>query len=194
MEQLKREDLLSLEDYSVKRDEFRTSVLDHKKNRRLQIGPAANLYFEDRLTIHYQIQEMLRIEKTFEAAGIEDELDAYNPLIPTGQNWKATFMLEYPDVEERRRMLANLVGIEDRVWVETEGQSKVYAIADEDLDRSTDDKTSAVHFLRFELPASFIETVKSGSAISVGIDHENYSYTIDAVPNGVQQSLVQDLN
>lgn len=194
MEQLKREDLLSLEDYSVKRDEFRTSVLDHKKNRRLQIGPAANLYFEDRLTIHYQIQEMLRIEKTFEAAGIEDELDAYNPLIPTGQNWKATFMLEYPDVEERRRMLANLVGIEDRVWVETEGQAKVYAIADEDLDRSTDDKTSAVHFLRFELPASFIEAVKSGSDISVGIDHENYSYTIDSVPNGVQQSLVQDLN
>ena len=194
MEQLKREDLLSLEDYSVRRDEFRASVLDHKKNRRLQIGPAANLYFEDRLTIHYQVQEMLRIEKTFEAAGIEEELDAYNPLIPTGNNWKATFMLEYPDVEERRRMLAKLVGIEDRIWVETEGQSKVYAIADEDLDRSTDDKTSAVHFLRFELPASFIEAVKSGSAISVGIDHENYSYTIDAVPNGVQQSLVQDLD
>lgn len=194
MEQLKREDLLSLEDYSAKRDEFRASVLDHKKNRRLQIGPAANLYFEDRLTIHYQIQEMLRIEKTFEAAGIEDELDAYNPLIPTGQNWKATFMLEYADVEERRQMLAKLVGIEDRVWVETEGQSKVYAIADEDLDRSTDDKTSAVHFLRFELPASFIETVKSGSVISVGIDHENYSYTIGVVPNGVQQSLVQDLD
>ena len=194
MEQLKREDLLSLEDYSVKRDEFRASVLDHKKNRRLQIGPAANLYFEDRLTIHYQVQEMLRIEKTFEAAGIEEELDAYNPLIPTGNNWKATFMLEYPDVEERRRMLAKLVGIEDRVWVETEGQSKVYAIADEDLDRSTDDKTSAVHFLRFELPASFIEAVKSGSEISVGIDHENYSFTIDAVPSGVQQSLVQDLD
>ena len=194
MEPLKREDLLSLEDYSVKRDDFRASVLDHKKNRRLQIGPAANLYFEDRLTIHYQVQEMLRIEKTFEAAGIEEELDAYNPLIPTGNNWKATFMLEYPDVEERRRMLAKLVGIEDRVWVETEGQSKVYAIADEDLDRSTDDKTSAVHFLRFELPTSFIEAVKSGSEISVGIDHENYSYTIDAVPNGVQQSLVQDLD
>ena len=194
MEQLKREDLLSLEDYSVKRDEFRASVLDHKKNRRLQIGPAANLYFEDRLTIHYQVQEMLRIEKTFEAAGIEEELDAYNPLIPTGTNWKATFMLEYPDVEERRQMLTKLVGIEDRVWVETEGQSKVYAIADEDLDRSTDDKTSAVHFLRFELPASFIEAVKSGSEISVGIDHENYSFTIDAVPSGVQQSLVQDLD
>ena len=124
MEPLKREDLLSLEDYSVKRDDFRASVLDHKKNRRLQIGPAANLYFEDRLTIHYQVQEMLRIEKTFEAAGIEEELDAYNPLIPTGNNWKATFMLEYPDVEVRRRMLAKLVGIEDRVWVETEGQSK----------------------------------------------------------------------
>ena len=192
MEQLKREDLLSLEDYSVKRDDFRASVLDHKKNRRLQIGPAANLYFEDRLTIHYQIQEMLRIEKTFEAAGIEEELDAYNPLIPTGNNWKATFMLEYPDVEERRRMLAKLVGIEDRVWVETQGQSKVYAIAD--LDRSTDDKTSAVHFLRFELPTSFIEAVKFGSEISVGIDHKNYSFTIDAVPNGVQQSLVQDLD
>ena len=194
MEPLTREDLLSLEDYSVKRDEFRASVLDHKKNRRLQVGPAANLYFEDRLTIHYQIQEMLRIEKTFEAAGIEEELDAYNPLIPTGNNWKATFMLEYPDVEERRRMLAKLVGIEDRVWVETQGQSKVYAIADEDLDRSTDDKTSAVHFLRFELPTSFIEAVKFGSEISVGIDHKNYSFTIDAVPNGVQQSLVQDLD
>ncbi len=194
MELLKREHLLSLEDYAVKRDEFREAVLEHKKNRRVQIGPAANLYFEDRLTIQYQVQEMLRIEKTFEAAGIEDELDAYNPLIPNGNNWKATFMLEYPDIEERRIMLTKLVNIEDRVWVGTDGEDPVFAFADEDLDRSTDDKTSAVHFLRFELPSSFIEALKSDASISIGIDHENYSYEIGSIPDSIRLSLLEDLD
>ncbi len=193
MEPLTREDLFSLENYALQRTEFRAAVLEHKKNRRIQIGPAANLYFEDRLTIQYQIQEMLRIEKIFEAAGIQEELDAYNPLIPSGTNWKATFMLEYPNVEERRRMLAKLVDIESRVWVGTENQSRVYAIADEDLERSTDEKTSAVHFVRFELPASFIELIKANHPISVGIDHENYAYQIDQIPQAVQQSLLRDL-
>lgn len=193
MEPLTREDLFSLENYALQRNEFRAAVLQHKKNRRIQIGPAANLYFEDRFTIQYQIQEMLRIEKIFEAEGIQEELDAYNPLIPTGTNWKATFMLEYPNVEERRRMLAQLVDIESRVWVGTENQSKVFAIADEDLDRSTDEKTSAVHFLRFELPESFIDSVRMNGRISVGIEHENYTYQIDSIPDSVRSSLVKDL-
>ena len=191
---LTKEDLFSLEDYALQRNEFRAAVLKHKKNRRIQIGPAANLYFEDRLTIQYQVQEMLRIEKIFEAAGIEEELQAYNPLIPTGRNWKATFMLEYPDVEQRRTMLAKLVDIESRVWVSTNGESKVYAIADEDLDRSTDDKTSAVHFLRIELSPSLIDSIKANGALSVGIDHENYNYQIDAVPDEVKSSLLKDLD
>ncbi len=194
MELLTREQLFSLEEYSLNRKEFRAAVLEHKKNRRIQIGPAANLYFEDRLTIQYQIQEMLRIEKTFEAEGIEEELSAYNPLIPTGRNWKATFMIEYPDAEVRRKMLARLVGIEDRVWVSADGETKVFAIADEDLERSTDEKTSAVHFLRFELPDSFIDAIKSDAEITIGIDHSNYHHEVDTIPDGVRQSLIRDLD
>ncbi len=194
MEILKREHLFSLEDYAQKRSEFRKKVLQHKQNRRIQVGPAANLYFEDRLTIQYQVQEMLRIEKIFEAVGIQEELEAYNPLIPTGKNWKATFMLEYPDVDERRRMLEKLVGIEDRVWVGVEGQAKTYAIADEDLDRSTDDKTSAVHFLRFELPTELIQAIKANASVAVGIDHENYTHSIEAISDSVRLSLLQDLD
>ncbi len=194
MKLLTRDDLLSLEEYAQQRDEFRQKVLRHKQNRRIQVGPAAHFYFEDRLTIHYQIQEILRIEKTFEVAGIEDELEAYNPLIPNGSNWKATFMLEYPEVEQRRQMLEKLVDIENYVWASTEGHPKVFAIADEDLDRSTDQKTSAVHFLRFELPAAFIQAVKANATVAIGINHDNYNHTVEKISDSVRLSLLQDLD
>ncbi len=193
MYHLTRADLFSLEEYSIKRSEFRNKVLSHKQNRRVGIGPNASLYFENRLTIQYQVQEMLRIEKIFETPGIEEELDAYNPLIPDGDNWKATFMVEFPDPEERRVKLTQLVGIEDRVWVKTGSEPKIWAIADEDLDRTTEEKTSAVHFLRFQLPDSFVDSVKSGAAVSIGIDHANYSFMIDSLPENTRNSLTQDL-
>jgi hypothetical protein len=151
MTHLNASDLMSLEQYARQRSDFRAKVLEHKKRRQVALGPNATLYFEDRLTIQYQVQEMLRIERIFEPAGIDEELSAYNPLIPDGSNWKATFMLEYPDVEQRKRELARLIGVEDKVWVQVEGHDKVYAIADEDLERDTEEKTSSVHFLRFEL-------------------------------------------
>ena len=194
MKLLTRSDLYSLEEYSMERSNFRSKVLSHKLNRRVAIGPNASLYFEDRLTVHYQIQEMLRIEKIFEASGISEELDAYNPLIPDGENWKATFMIEFPDAEERRTALTQLVGIEHRVWVKVESEPKVLAFADEDLDRATDEKTSAVHFLRFQLPASSVAAAKSGADISIGIDHSNYSFAVDPLPQNIQDSLVQDLS
>ncbi len=190
---LKREDLYSLEQYAQERPAFREKVLAHKKNRQVRLGEYATLYFEDRLTIQYQIQEMLRIERIFEPEGIQDELDAYNPLIPTGSNWKATFMLEYPDVEQRKRELARLVGIEDKVWVRVRGHDKVYAIADEDMERETEDKTSAVHFLRFELTPEMVRDVKAGADIAVGIDHPNYTAVVDPVPREVRDSLAEDL-
>ena len=194
MQPLKRSDLLSLEQYSEQREEFRRNVLEHKIFRRVHIGLNASLYFEDRLTIQYQVQEMLRIEKIFEVSEIEEELATYNPLIPDGSNWKATFMVEFPDAEERRLALARLVGIENLVWVCTSGEPKVWAIADEDLERTTEEKTSAVHFLRFELPASFVASVKSGSEISVGIDHEYYRFSVDSLPAEARNSLVLDLD
>ena len=152
MNKLSRDDLFSLEQYAEARPAFREKVLEHKKNRRLDLGTNAALYFEDRLTMQYQVQEMLRIERIFEADGINEELEAYNPLIPDGTNWKATFMVEFPDIAERKAMLTQLVGIEDRVYVHVADFERVYAIADEDLERADDEKTSAVHFLRFELP------------------------------------------
>ena len=194
MQPLKRSDLLSLEQYSEQREEFRRNVLEHKIFRRVHIGLNASLYFEDRLTIQYQVQEMLRIEKIFEVSEIEEELATYNPLIPDGSNWKATFMIEFPDAEERRAALARLVGIENWVWMCTNGEPKVRAIADEDLERTTEEKTSAVHFLRFELPASFVASVKSGSEISVGIDHEYYRFSVDSLPAEARNSLVRDLD
>src|SRR5690606_10806561 len=151
MQKLTRNDLFSLEDYAARRPEFRRQVMAHKQNRQLPLGPNVTLHFEDRLTMHYQVQEMLRAERIFEAAGIQEELDAYNPLIPDGRNWKATFMIEFPELEERRAALTQLVGIEDQTWVHVAGHDKVFAIADEDLERDSADKTSAVHFLRFEL-------------------------------------------
>jgi hypothetical protein len=193
MEKLKRDDLYSLEQYSEIRDEFRNQVLAHKRNRRVELGTNAALYFEDRLTMQYQVQEMLRIERIFEAAGINDELEAYNPLIPDGSNWKATFMVEFPEVEERRAMLTQLIGIEDKVYVQVEGFDRVYAIADEDLERSDEHKTSAVHFMRFELSAEQVEALKSGAALGAGIDHENYRVEISPLAENVRQSLLGDL-
>ena len=175
MNKLTKEDLFSLEAYAEKRKDFRSSVLEHKKNRAVRVGPNATLYFEDRLTMHYQIQEMLRIEKIFEADGIQEELDAYNPLIPDGSNWKATFMMEYGDVEVRKVELAKLGGIEDKTWIQVEGFDKVYAIANEDLERSNEEKTSAVHFMRFELSNDMCNAVKNGAQISAGIEHANYA-------------------
>ncbi len=194
MEKLTREDLFSLEKYAEIRDEFRGKVLEHKKFRRIALGTNAALYFEDRLTMQYQIQEMLRIEKIFEADGIMEELDAYNPLIPDGSNWKATFMVEFPDIEERKQMLNLLVGVENKVFVCVDGFDRVYAIADEDLERSDDDKTSAVHFMRFELPSEQVDALKGGAALSAGIDHENYVVDVNPVADGIRASLIGDLN
>jgi hypothetical protein len=193
MQKLTRSDLYSLETYAENRSDIRSRVIAHKKNRKVHIGPVATLYFEDRQTIQYQIQEMLRVERIFEVAGIEEELNAYNPLIPDGSNWKATFMLEEPDVDRRREMLASLVGIEDRVWVRIDGNEPVYAIADEDLERSTAEKTSSVHFLRFELSEGMVGDIRQGASLSVGIDHRNYRHQVEPVAAPVRDSLVADL-
>ena len=193
MRQITRDSLMTLEAYAKARPQFRARVMAHKKNRMLELGGHLTLVFEDELTIRYQIQEMLRAERTYEAAGIQDELDAYNPLVPDGANWKATLMIEYPDVEERRRMLARLIGVEDRVWVQVGGQPRVYAIADEDLERDTAEKTSAVHFLRFELEPAMVDALKKGAQLAVGVDHPEYSHTNGAVDPAVRASLVNDL-
>ena len=193
MQKLTREDLYSLEQYSDLRDEFRQKVIAHKRNRRVALGTNAALYFEDRLTMQYQVQEMLRIERIFEAEGIEEELDAYNPLIPDGSNWKATFMVEFPEVEERRVMLKQLRGVEDRVFMQVDGFERIFAIADEDLDRSDETKTSAVHFMRFELPAEQVGALKNGAALGAGIEHDNYQVEIASIPDNVRNALVADL-
>jgi len=190
---LTRSDLMSLEQYSTARKDFRARVLEHKRQRLVQVGPNASWCFEDRLTIQYQVQEMLRVERIFEAGGIEDELSAYNPLIPDGSNWKVTFLIEYPDVEERRARLGVLRGIEDRCWVEVEGLGRVFAIADEDLERENDEKTSAVHFLRFELTPQMTAAARNGGAIAVGIDHDNYRHQVSPLPQPVRDSLARDL-
>ena len=189
-----RDSLLSLEAYARQRKEFRAKVMTHKRNRTVHLGAHVTLVFEDELTIRYQVQEMLRIERTFEEQGIQDELDVYNPLIPDGRNFKATMMIEYADAEERKQALAKLKGIEDRVWVQVEGCARVFAIADEDLERENEEKTSAVHFLRFELNEEMAVALKSGAALSVGVDHENYQAEISAVAAGVRASLAQDLD
>jgi hypothetical protein len=193
MTALTPENLMSLEQYAAMRSAFRAEVMAHKRDRTVPIGPHATLYFEDRLTMQYQVQEMLRIERIFEREGIEEELAAYNPLIPDGSNWKATFMLEYGDVEERRDALARMVGIESRIWVRVTGFDRVYAIADEDLERATEDKTSSVHFLRFELSPATVAAVKQGAPIAMGIDHEAYTHTVAAVPENVRRSLAGEL-
>lgn len=192
MEKLTRDDLYSLERYAEIRPEFRRRVMEHKKTRVLPIGPNATLYFEDRLTMQYQVQEMLRAERIFEAEGIQDELDAYNPLIPDGSNWKATFMLEFSDVEERRAALRRLVGIEDRTWVRVDGHDKVFPVADEDLERDSEEKTSSVHFLRFELTADMIRALRCGAGLFAGIDHPEYRHEVE-IPEQVRASLLKDL-
>jgi hypothetical protein len=193
MQPLSRQDLISLEQYAEQRGAFRARVMAHKKTRQVPIGAHATLYFEDRLTMQYQVQEMLRAERIFEADGIQEELDAYNPLIPDGSNWKATFMIEFDDVDERRDALARLLGIEDKLWVQAGDQDKVYAIADEDLERATDDKTSAVHFLRFELTPTMVSAVKAGSPVRMGSDHADYRYEAELAP-AARDALANDLD
>ena len=194
MNKLSHEDLYSLEQYAEIRPEFRAQVLAHKKNRKVPIGDHATLYFEDRLTIQYQIQEMLRVERIFENTGIEEELNAYNPLIPEGMNLKATFMIEYTDVEQRRRALEKFLNIEDRVWMEVQGADRIYAIADEDMERETEDKTSAVHFLRFEMSPDMAAAIKSGAEFGFGIDHPEYTEHNNPVEEEIRKSLAQDLD
>ena len=189
---LTHEDLFSLEKYARVRPEFRAKVIAHKKNRQLPLGAHATLYFEDALTMQYQVQEMLRLERMFEPELIQEELDVYNPLIPDGHNWKATFMVEYSDENERRAALAKLIGIEKKVWMQVDGCEKVYPIANEDLDRETEDKTSAVHFMRFELTPPMIAAAKAGAAIRAGIDHDLYRESV-TVPQAVRDSLAADL-
>ena len=191
--QITPDSLLTLEAYARTRGDFRAKVIAHKKHRTVALGEHVTLLFEDELTIRYQIQEMLRIERIFEADGIRDELDAYNPLIPDGGNWKATMLIEYPDVAERQRMLAALRGIEQRVWVQAAGGERVFAIADEDLPRENHEKTSAVHFLRFELTAPTIAALAAGAALGIGVDHPLYKIAIDSVSSEVRTSLLRDL-
>lgn len=194
MPTITRDSLMSLEQYARERPAFRARVLAHKKTRALALGEHLSLIFEDELTIRYQIQEMLRIEKIFEDDGIHNELEAYNPLVPDGSNFKATMLIEYPDAEQRHQMLAQLKGIEDRVWVQVAGCERVWAIADEDLERENEEKTSAVHFLRFELNPEMKERFEQGAALAVGVDHPHYNATVPAVPEPLRRSLLADLN
>ena len=194
MNKLRKEDLYSLEEYSSMREKFREKMITHKKNRILKLGDHATLHFEDRLLMQYQVQEMLRAEKIFEADGIQEELDAYNPLIPDGSNWKATFMLEYDDEKIRKQRLSELIGIERKVCVAIDGFDKVYPVCNEDLERETEEKTSSVHFMRFELTPEMIAAVKNGANISAGIDHDKYTVQVDAVSAAMRESLRADLS
>ena len=194
MQKLTRDDLMSLEQYSEAREGFRSKVMDHKRDRRIDLGTNAALYFEDRLTITYQVQEMLRIERIFEVDGINEELTAYNPLVPDGSNWKATFMIEFPDEDERRAMLRKLIGVEDRVYMQINGHQRVYAIADEDLERSNEQQTSAVHFLRFELSGEQVGSLRNGASLAAGIDHDSYRVEISPLTGNIRQSLLADLD
>jgi hypothetical protein len=194
MQKLTRDDLMSLEQYAEARPAFKARVIEHKKNRRVPLGTNASLYFEDRMTMQYQVQEMLRIERIFEASGIQDELDAYNPMIPDGTNWKATFMIEFPDESERRAMLQRLIGVEEKVWLQIGDSERITAIADEDLERADAEKTSAVHFLRFELSADQIAALRAGAELAAGIDHENYQVELRPVAENIRQSLLGDLD
>ena len=194
MNKLQATDLYSLEEYARRRDEFRASAVTHKRLRELPLGDNLTLYFEDRLTMQYQVQEMLRSERIFEPEGIAEELDAYNPLIPDGSNWKATLMIQFADVNERRVALAELVGVEDRIWVRVDGHDAVWAIADEDLERSTEEKTSSVHFLRFELTAGMIAALRAGAALSAGVDHDRLRVSVENIGAPLRDSLLSDLD
>jgi hypothetical protein len=194
MAKLTRDGLMTLETYAREREAFRAKVMAHKKNRIVELGDHLTLFFEDELTMRYQVQEMLRAEKIFEEAGIQEELNAYNPLIPDGSNWKATMMIEYEDLDQRRQMLTKLIGIEDRVWARVDGFERIYAIADEDLERTTDSKTSAVHFLRIELTEVMSQALRQGAALSMGVDHPLYHAELSQVPQKTRDSLLQDLS
>jgi len=193
MNKLTPADLFSLERYARERPAIRATVLEHKRDRQIAVGPNAMWLFEDRITVQYQVQEMLRAERIFEPEGIEDELGAYNPLIPDGTNWKVTLLIEFPDVGERQAQLARLRGVEDRCWVQVAGHDRVFAIADEDLDRENDEKTSAVHFLRFEPRPEMIATLRSGASLGAGVDHDHYRHSVAAVREPVRKSLLNDL-
>lgn len=192
MKKLTRNDLFSLEQYAENRAEFRAKVMAHKAKRRIALGANATLVFEDQLTIHYQIQEMLRVERIFEASGIDEELSAYNPLIPDGSNWKGTLLIEYPDVDERREALVRLRGVEHKLWVQVDGHGRVLAIANEDMERSNDDKTAAVHFVRFEHSAAALASIAAGADIRLGIDHPELPYNIK-LEGEARASLAADL-
>jgi hypothetical protein len=185
---------MSLEQYSIERSRLRNEVIAHKQLRNVQVGPNMTWCFEDRTTIRYQVLEMLRAERIFESAGIQDELDAYNPLIPSGSDWKTTLLLEYPDPEQRRVALESLIGVEDRCWVRVSEMDRVFAVADEDLERENDNKTSAVHFLRFELTPSMVQAMKSGATLSIGVDHEHYRHAVNPLPDAVRSALARDLD
>ena len=189
---IERSSLLSLEAYARERPSFRAKVIEHKKHRTVALGEHVTLLFEDELTVRYQVQEMLRIERIFEEEGIQSELDAYNPLLPDGGNWKATLFIEYPDVDQRRRMLERLKGIERMTWVQVEGGERIYAIADEDLERENEEKTAAVHFVRFELPAAQRERLKRGARLTIGVDHPDYGVSVEASPEQ-RAALIVDL-
>lgn len=193
MAQISRDSLWTLEHYARIRNQFRQEVIAHKRIRQVALGDHITLFFEDEKTVRYQVQEMLRIEKTFEEAGIQDELDAYNPLIPDGRNFKCTMMIEYPDPAVRKVELAKLKGVEDRVWVQVEGRERVYAIADEDLERENEEKTSSVHFLRFELDEDMAKALKYGVSLTIGVDHPAYTAVVDPVPADTRASLTKDL-
>ena len=194
MPRITRDSLMTLEAYAKARNDFRAKVMAHKKSRVVHLGDHLTLLFEDELTIRYQIQEILRVEKTFEEQAIQEELDAYNPLVPDGRNWKATLLVEYEDVEERKRALARLHGIEDRVWVQVGTSPRVYAIADEDLERENAEKTSAVHFVRFELTPSMVADLRRGSALAIGVDHPAYTFTLREAPEPTRRALLGDLS
>jgi hypothetical protein len=193
MEKISRKSLMTLEAYARTRKDFRAKVIAHKKPRTVHLGEHVTLIFEDDLTIRYQVQEMLRVEKIFEESGIQDELDAYNPLIPDGRNFKATMLIEYEDVDERKEALANLKGVEDKTWIRVEGCARIYAIADEDLERENAEKTSSVHFLRFELTKEMAESLKYGMALAIGVDHPHYTASLDPVSPETRAALVKDL-
>jgi hypothetical protein len=194
MQKLARQDLMSLEQYAAERTRLRSEVIAHKQLRTLQVGPNMTWCFEDRTTIRYQILEMLRAERIFEREGIQEELDAYNPLIPDGSNWKVTLLIEFTDEAERRAALEGLIGVEDRCWIRVSELDRVFAVADEDMARENSEKTSAVHFLRFELPSAMAGALQSGAALSVGVDHENYRHSLSPVPAPVADSLRRDLD
>ena len=194
MPRITRDSLMTLEAYARVRNEFRANVMAHKATRNVHLGDHILLQFEDEMTMRYQIQEMLRAERIFEEEGIRGELEAYNPLVPDGSNWKATMLIEYADVDERHKALAELIGIEDRAWVQVEGCPRVYAIADEDMEREDANKTSSVHFLRFELEPSMKEALRAGASLRIGVDHPRYQATLGPVPPAVRESLMRDLS